>query len=32
MKIRPVVPWGQTDGRTDMTKVIVAFRKFCERA
>jgi hypothetical protein len=24
-----VVPCGQTDGWTDITKVIVAFRKFC---
>ena len=23
---------GQTDRRTDMTKLIVVFRKFCERA
>ena len=23
-----VVPWGQKDGRTDMTKVTVAFRNF----
>jgi len=27
-----VVLCGQTDGRKDMTKLIVAFRKFCERA
>jgi len=23
---------GRTDGRTDMTKLIAAFRQFCERA
>ena len=28
IKIRPV----GTDGRTDMTKLIVAFRNFCARA
>ena len=27
-----VVPREQTDGETDMTKQIVAFRKFCEHA
>ena len=25
---RRVVPWGRTDGQTDMTKLIVAFRTF----
>ena len=25
---RRVVPWGQTDGRTNMTKLVVAFRNF----
>jgi len=37
MKIRPVGAElfhvdGRTDGRSDMTKLIVAFRKFCKRA
>jgi len=27
-----VVPRGQIDGRTDMTKLIVVFSQFCERA
>jgi len=27
-----VVPCGRIDGRTDMTKLIVAFRNFAERA
>jgi hypothetical protein len=27
-----VVPWGRTDRQTDMPKLIVAFRKFCELA
>jgi len=27
-----VVPCGQTDRRTDMTKRIVALRNFCQRA
>jgi hypothetical protein len=25
-----VVPYGQTDGRTDMTRLIVAFRNFAD--
>jgi len=33
MKIRLVgAELFDTDGQTDMTKLIVAFRKFCERA
>ena len=33
MKIRPVgAELFHTDGRTDMKKLIVAFRNFCERA
>jgi len=31
VQLERVVPCGQTDGRTDMTKPIVAFRKYCER-
>jgi len=26
-----VVPSGRTDGRTDMKKLVVAFRKLCEK-
>jgi len=29
---RRVVPCGQPDGRTYMTKLIVVFSQFCERA
>ena len=33
MKIRPVGPeLFHADGRTDMSKLMVAFRKFCECA
>jgi hypothetical protein len=29
---RSAVPLGQTDGRTDMTKLMVTFCKLCEKA